>query len=376
MGTVTNREIWAEKYPLWNDWHWQMRERVTDAEGLARWLPLSDAQRAEIEACTGRFRMAVTPYWLSLIDPEDPADPIRRQCVVSAEELRRDPNDLADPLSEDAYCVTPHIVHRYPDRVLLLVTMECAMYCRHCTRRRMVGETEETIPLAELDRELDYIRAHKEVRDVLISGGDPLTLPAERLEKILAMVRAIPHVEIIRIGTRVPCVLPMRVDDELVSMLKRFHPLWVNVQFNHARELTPEAAGALGRLADAGIPMNNQSVLLRGVNDTAEDMRDLALGLVRNRVRPYYLYQCDLSEGISHFRTETSKGVEIVHALQGQITGFAVPKYVIDAPGGGGKVPVQYDYVRKRTEEEIVFENYEGKEYRYPEPGRGGKDNV
>ena len=361
---------WEERYPQWNDWRWQMRSRIADAEQLSRWIPVSDRLRQEIEACTARFRMAITPYYLSLIDPEDPDDPIRRQCIVSARELEHDPNDRPDPLNEGGSAVTPHIVHRYPDRVLLLVTMQCGMYCRHCTRRRIVGETDDVPSIEELDREFDYIRAHPEIRDVLISGGDPLTLPTAHLEAVIRLLRDIPHVDIIRIGTRVPCVLPMRIDDELVSMLKKYHPLWINIQFNHVRELTPESEAACRKLADAGIPLGNQSVLLRGVNDDPETMRELVLRLVHNRIRPYYLYQCDLAEGIGHFRTDVETGVEIIHSLQGRISGFAVPKYVIDAPGGGGKVPVAYNYIRETEGDAVVFENYEGVLYRYPKIGK------
>lgn len=245
------------------------------------------------------------------------------------------------------------------------------MYCRHCTRRRIVGEEDRSVPLAELDRELDYVRAHPEIRDVLVSGGDPLTLSTERLEAILSMLRAIPHVDIIRIGTRVPCVLPMRVDRELTDMLRRYHPLWINVQFNHPAELTPEAEEACARLADAGIPLGNQSVLLKGINDSAETMKALLLRLVHDRIRPYYLYQCDLSRGIGHFRTSVETGIGILHELQGAISGFAVPRYVIDAPGGGGKVPIQYDYVKAADEDGILFENYQGRLYRYPRTGDG-----
>ncbi len=368
MSRLNNTELWAARYPLWNDWHWQMRQRIMDADALSRWIPVSDALRTEIETCTGRFRMAITPYYLSLLDPDDPEDPIRKQCIVSSQEMQFSDNDLADPLNETGSCVTPHIVHRYPDRVLLLATMECGMYCRHCTRRRIVGETDQAASVAELDREMDYIRRHAEIRDVLISGGDPLTLPTEHLEQIICRLRAIPHVDIIRIGTRVPCVLPMRIDEELLSMLRKYQPIWINVQFNHVRELTPESERACQMIADAGIPLGNQSVLLRGINDSVPAMRDLLLRLVHNRVRPYYLYQCDLTEGISHFRTRVETGVDILHALQGHISGFAVPKFVIDAPGGGGKVPIGYNYIHECGEREIVFENYEGNEYRYPEP--------
>jgi len=358
-----------KQYPQWNDWRWQMANRICDAEQLSEWMPVGERLRQEIERCTVRFRMAVTPYFLSLIDPEDPDDPIRKQCIVSANELISAPCEARDHLNEGGHSVTPHIVHRYPDRVLMLVTMQCGMYCRHCTRKRIVGERDLTPTVEELDREMDYIRAHKEIRDVLISGGDPLTLPTGTLEQILRLLRGIEHVDVIRIGTRIPGVLPMRIDDELVSMLKRYHPLWINVQFNHPRELTPESEEACRKLADAGIPLGNQSVLLKGINDDAETMKALVLRLVHNRVRPYYLYQCDLAEGTGHFRTSVEKGVEILHALQGRISGFAVPKYVIDAPGGGGKVPISYNYIKEDDGKQLVFENYEGDLYRYPKTG-------
>ncbi|MEA5051731.1 MAG: KamA family radical SAM protein [Oscillospiraceae bacterium] len=365
---MTRTEEFEMNVPEWNDWHWQLRHRITDAESLGRWLPVGAQEKADITQVLQLFRMAVTPYYLSLIDPTDPHDPVRMQCIPSIQETLPCGNDLIDPLNEDGDSPVPHVVHRYPDRVLFLVTMECSAYCRHCTRRRMVGEEDCAISNAELETALGYIRAHEEIRDVLISGGDPLTLSTARLEEIIRKLREIEHVDIIRIGTRVPVVLPMRIDDELLSMLKKYQPIWINTHFNHPREVTPEAAQACQRIADAGIPLGNQTVLLKGINDNAATMKELMLKLVHNRVRPYYLYQCDLSRGISHFRTTVETGVEIIHALQGYISGFAVPKFVIDAPGGGGKVPVCYDYVVSRNEKEYVLENYAGGIYRYPQP--------
>ena len=312
--------------------------------------------------------MAITPYYLSLVNPADPNDPIRRQCVPSIEETYPCDDDLTDPLCEDRDSPVPHIVHRYPDRVLLLVTLKCSTYCRHCTRRRVVGEEDRIITEADLSRALKYIAAHREIRDVLISGGDPLVMSTERLEHIVSSLRAIPHVDIIRIGTRVPVVLPMRIDEELLQMLKKYQPIWINTHFNHPREITPASARACAAIVDAGVPLGNQSVLLRGVNDSADTMRELLLKLVHNRVRPYYIYQCDLSRGISHFRTTVDDGINIMHSLTGFISGFAVPKFVIDAPGGGGKVPMQYDYVRSMDDKEVVFENFRGKIYHYPQP--------
>jgi lysine 2,3-aminomutase len=293
-------------------------------------------------------------------------------CIPSIQETVPCADDRVDPLNEDADSPVPHIVHRYPDRVLFLVTMECSEYCRFCTRRRIVGEEDRAISDREMETAVGYIRDHAEIRDVLISGGDPLTLSTERLETIICALRKIPHVEIIRIGTRIPVVMPMRITSELLDMLKKYQPVWINTHFNHPNEITPESAAACRRIADAGIPVGNQTVLLKGVNDDLETMRELMKRLVRNRVRPYYLYQCDLSRGISHFRTPVEKGIEIIHGLQGFMTGFAVPKFVIDCPGGGGKVPVDYNYVRSCNGDEYVLENYAGKIYVYPQPKEEG----
>lgn len=351
-----------------NDWKWQFAHRITTAEQLNEILPLSPQEQAEINTCLGAFRMAITPYYASLIDPANPKDPIRMQAVPSILETRADENDMADPLGEMADSPVPHVVHRYPDRVLLLVTLQCAMYCRHCTRRRAVGEEDRPISESQLQKAIAYIREHAEIRDVLISGGDPLTMSTAKLEHIISSIRAIDHVEIIRIGTRVPVVLPMRITKELTDMLRRYHPIWINTHFNHPNELTPEAARACAALVDAGIPLGNQTVLLRGINDDADTMRRLLLGLVKLRVRPYYLYQCDLSCGIGHFRTKVDVGIEIMHQLTGNISGYALPKYVIDAPGGGGKIPLAYDYVVKKDDRDVILENYRGQRYRYPQP--------
>jgi lysine 2,3-aminomutase len=365
---MTRTDELAAGIPEWNDWHWQLRNRITDAETLGRWLPLSDTDKSDITNVLRLFRMAITPYYLSLIDPGDPLDPVRMQCIPSIKETLPCPDDITDPLNEDGDSPVPHVVHRYPDRVLFLATMECAEYCRHCTRRRMVGETDRALCGSELKTALDYIREHEEIRDVLISGGDPLTLATGKLEEIIKGLREIKHVDIIRIGTRIPVVLPMRIDDELLDMLKKYQPIWINTHFNHPREITPDSERACRKIVDAGIPLGNQTVLLRGVNDDLTTMKELMLRLVHNRVRPYYLYQCDLSRGISHFRTPVETGIDIVHGLQGYISGFAVPKFVIDAPGGGGKVPVCYDYVVSRSDSQFLLENYAGKIYRYPQP--------
>ncbi len=352
----------------WNDWKWQFRHRITTTDQLKSILPLTQQEQTEINTCLGAFRMAITPYYASLINPGDPNDPIRMQAVPSILETHVDENDLSDPLGEMSDSPVPHVVHRYPDRVLLLVTLQCAMYCRHCTRRRAVGEEDKPITEAQLQKAIAYIRAHKEIRDVLISGGDPLTMSTEKLEHIISSLRAIDHVEIIRIGTRVPVVLPMRITQELTDMLRNYHPIWINTHFNHPNELTAESARACANIVDAGIPLGNQTVLLRGVNDDANTMKRLLLGLVKMRVRPYYLYQCDLSCGIGHFRTRVEVGIDIMHQLTGNISGYALPKYVIDAPGGGGKIPVAYDYVLNKDDREVVLENYRGQRYRYPQP--------
>lgn len=359
---------YSAKYSGWDDWKWQFSHRITTADALSKYLPLTADEKNDIDEVLRTFRMAITPYYASLIDQNNPSDPIRMQCVPSIKELAPCGDDMADPLNEEGDSPVPHVVHRYPDRVLLLVTFRCSMYCRHCTRRRIVGEEDRVITEKELTRALDYIRSHDEIRDVLISGGDPLVMSDEKLEHIVASLRAIPHVDIIRIGTRTPVVMPMRITPELVDMLKKYQPIWINTHFNHPNEITPRSAQACARIVDAGIPLGNQSVLLRGINDDSETMKKLLLGLVHIRVRPYYLYQCDLSRGIGHFRTKVETGIKIMHDLTGNISGYAVPKFVIDAPGGGGKVPINYDYVISKDDREVVMENFRGNIYRYPQP--------
>jgi len=294
---------YAARYAGWNDWKWQFANRITNVDALSRVIDLTEQEKADINKCLDSFRMAITPYYASLIKPGDVNDPIRRQAVPSIEETAPCEFDLSDPLNELGDSPVPHIVHRYPDRVLFLVTYKCSMYCRHCTRRRTVGEEDRIISSKETKCALDYIREHKEIRDVLISGGDPLVMSTEKLESIISGLRSIPHVDIIRIGTRVPVVMPMRITDELLAMLKKYQPIWINTHFNHPNEITADSARACAAIVDAGIPLGNQSVLLRGINDNAETMKKLLLGLVHMRVRPYYLYQCDLIRGISHFRT-------------------------------------------------------------------------
>ncbi len=352
----------------WNDWRWQIRNGIRDIETLEKVIPLTDTEREHLRKCLGKFTMEITPYYAALMDRNDPDCPVRMQSVPRLMELHDDPSDLADPLHEDVDSPVPGLTHRYPDRVLLLVTNICSMNCRHCTRRRFVGDTDVDMPEENIAKAIEYIRKTKTVRDVLISGGDPLVLGDEQLESILSRLRAIEHVEIIRIGTRTPVVMPQRITDSLVNMLKKYHPVYVNTHFNHAKEITKEAREACARLADAGVQLGNQSVLLRGLNDTPEVMKQLVHKLLTIRVRPYYIYQCDLSLGISHFRTSVDKGIEIIEALRGHTTGLAVPTFVVDAPGGGGKIPVMPNYVITRGENKVVLRNYEGVITTYTEP--------
>lgn len=362
-------ELWHDvTEEEWNDWQWQVAHRITTVEDLGRAIPLTAREKDDISRCLQTFRMAITPYYASLIDPEDPYCPIRRQAVPSARELHRSPADMVDPLHEDVDSPVPGLTHRYPDRVLLIATDQCSMYCRHCTRRRLVGVTDQPASRKQLEEGLAYIRAHPEVRDVVVSGGDALLVSDDRLEEILATLRGIPHVEIIRLGTRAPVVLPQRVTPALCRMIARYHPVWVNTHFNHPAELTPAARQACALLADAGIPLGNQSVLLRDVNDCPEVMKRLVRGLLMFRVRPYYLYQCDLSVGLEHFRVPVRKGIEIVEMLRGHTSGLAVPTYVVDAPGGGGKIPVGPQYLVSQSSNGVVLRNYQGRMFAYAEP--------
>lgn len=358
----------SETSPEWNDWHWQYKNRIKDVETLSRVCDMSDEEKLGVAECLKKFRMAITPYYASLIDPSAPLDPVRLQAVPSIHETEVWPWEMADPLDEEGESPVKNIVHRYPDRVLFLVTRCCAMYCRHCTRRRLVGEEDYCISEKETQDALDYIRRTPQIRDVLISGGDPLTLSDSKLEHILSELRKIDHVEIIRMGTRVPVTMPMRITPELLAMMKKYQPLWINTHFNHPRELTDASLRACGMIIDAGIPLGNQSVLLKGINDSTATMKELLLKLVKARIRPYYLYQCDLSEGLQHFRTDVRTGINIIRELTGNISGFAVPKFVIDAPGGGGKVPMNPDYIVSMGSDKVVMRNYLGKLYEYPQP--------
>jgi len=352
----------------WADWRWQWRNRLQDAESLSKVVALDPEEVETVSEALLTLRMAVTPYYASLIDASDPHCPIRKQAIPTRPELVRAPEDMADPLHEDTDSPVPGLTHRYPDRVLFLVTDQCAMYCRHCTRRRFAGQYDQPATREQIDKCLEYIRQTKVVRDVLLSGGDPLAQSDDRLEYIISRLREIPHVEIIRLGTRMPVVMPMRITPALCNMLKKYHPLWVNVHFNHPKEITPEARAACAMLADAGIPLGNQSVLLRGVNDCPHIMKKLVQELVRMRVRPYYIYQCDLSQGISHMRTSVARGIEIIESLRGHTSGFSVPTFVVDAPGGGGKIPVMPQYLISMADRKVILRNFEGVISAYTEP--------
>lgn len=351
-----------------SDWQTQLQNLIVDPDQLREILPLTDAQVSEIRKASQLFPMAITPYYASLMDPNNPRCPIRLQSVPTIQETMIASADIEDPLGEDHDSPVPGITHRYPDRVLLLVSQMCAMFCRHCTRKRSVGDKQQSPSKDELKTAIQYIRDTPEVRDVLISGGDPFLLSTKRLDWILTELNAIDHVEIVRIGTRTPVVLPQRIDDELITMLKKHHPIWVNTHFNHPREITPQSREALRKLADAGIPLGNQNVLLRDVNDCPLIVQNLVHRLVENRVRPYYMYQCDLSRGIEHFRTSVSKGIEIMEMLIGHTSGFAVPTYVVDAPGGGGKIPLTPQYLISMGTRKVVLRNYEGVICLYSEP--------
>lgn len=312
--------------------------------------------------------MAITPYYLSLIDAKNPNDPVRLQSIPRIAESKLDPFDMPDPLHEDADAPVPGMTHRYPDRVLLLLTDQCGMYCRHCTRRRKAGETDAPMPRENVEKAFQYIESHKEVRDVILSGGDPLTLGDERLDEVLERLSKIKHVDIVRIGSRLPVVLPQRITEGLLRVLKKYKFVWLNTHFNHPREITPTSTAALAKLAEAGVVLGNQSVLLKGINDNVDVMKQLVHSLVKNRVRPYYIYQCDLSEGISHFRTPVSKGIEIIESLRGHTSGLCVPTYVVDAPGGGGKIPVMPNYIISQMPGRTILRNYEGFITSYTEP--------
>ena len=359
---------WQEVPPhQWSDWKWQLRHRITTLEGLEKHLVLTPEERAGVILSGNKLALAVTPHYFNLIERENPDCPIRRQIIPHVGEGLVSVAEMADPCGEDSHMPVPGLVHRYPDRVLFLVTDRCASYCRYCTRSRVVSGAGEQELETDFDQAIAYLEQHTEVRDVLLSGGDPLLFSDEKLDSLLGRLRSIPHIEFIRIGTRVPIFLPQRITPELCAILKKHHPLWMSVHVNHPRELTTEVRDALGMLVDHGVPLGNQSVLLRGVNDSLPVMKSLVQKLLRCRVRPYYLYQCDLIQGSAHLRAPVAKGIEIIEGLRGHTSGYAVPQYVIDAPGGGGKVPVNPGYVFFHDREKVVFRNFEGKVFEYPE---------
>ena len=352
----------------WNDWRWQLRHRITTLEQLKEILNLVPEEIEGIKHSKGRLALAVTPYFVSLMDPVNPNCPIRRQAIPRVEELHLSKNDMVDPCGEDKDSPVPGLVHRYPDRVLLLVTDQCATYCRYCTRRRLVGSNERPITQGNFEEVLKYLKSHKKVRDVLLSGGDPLLLENERLEEILSRLRAIPHIELLRIGTRAPVTLPQRITVGLVRMLKKFHPLMISIHFTHPKEISDAVKRACSELADGGIPLGSQTVLLKGINDKPYIIKKLVQELLKIRVRPYYIYQCDLATGTEHFRTSVATGIQIIEKLRGHTTGYAIPTYVVDAPGGGGKIPIEPVYMISRGKGKVVLRNYEGKTFEYPEP--------
>ncbi len=352
----------------WRDWRWQTRNRVRTLDQLEKMLVLTDAERGAMTVGGTMLPVGITPYYMSLVDRDDADSAIRKTVIPSTAEFYRAVGEADDPLGEDGHSPLPGLVHRYPDRVLLLLIDFCSTYCRYCTRSRVVGHGEIAPNEARLEKILAYLREHTEIRDVLISGGDPLAVNDEKLDSVLKRLRAIPHIEFVRIGTKMPAVLPQRITPSLCKMLRKYHPLWMSVHFLHPSECTVDSQRACERLADAGIPLGAQTVLLKGVNDEVDTMKRLNQKLLMMRVRPYYLYQCDPISGSSHFRTTVDKGLEIIEGLRGHTTGYAVPTYVIDAPGGGGKIPLQPNYFVRRDGDWVVLRNFEGKEYRYPDP--------
>lgn len=355
---------------LWNDWKWQLRNRITTLQQLEEIIILTPEEKKGVLASGGRLAMAITPYFASLIDPYNPDCPIRRQAVPRIEESYISPHDMVDPCGEDAHSPVPGLVHRYPDRALLIVTDQCAMYCRYCTRRRMVGAEENVISRDRLEDVYSYLRTNRKIRDVLISGGDPLLLKEDILEGILSNLKGMPNIEIIRLGTRVPVTLPQRIDTSLVGMLKKYHPLWMSIHFSHPKEITKDVKRACGLLSDAGIPLGSQTVLLRGINDKPHIMKKLMHELLKIRVRPYYVYQCDPAVGTGHFRTPVSTGINIIEKLRGHTTGYGVPTFVVDAPGGGGKIPLAPVYLISQADGRVTLRNYEGKIFEYYESGK------
>ncbi len=364
---------WADQGVSEKDWNshiWQLKNRVTTLRQLEEHLVLTEEERSGVILSGTKLAMAITPFFFNLIDREDPDCPIRKQVVPRIEETLTSPYEMADPCGEDSHMPVPGLVHRYPDRVLFLVTDRCASYCRYCTRSRVVSGAGQQELETNYEAAFRYLEEHTEVRDVLLSGGDPLLFSDQKLERILNRLRSIPHIEFLRIGSRVPIFLPQRITPQLCEMLQRYHPLFMSVHVNHPRELTLEVKAGMERLANHGVPLGNQSVLLRGVNDDVEVMKTLVHKLLMCRVKPYYLYQLDLIQGSSHLEAPVEDGIKIIEGLRGHTTGYAVPQYVIDAPGGGGKVPVNPEYVLESSRERTLIRNFEGRTFEYPEPAK------
>ncbi|MDR0926628.1 MAG: lysine 2,3-aminomutase [Ignavibacteria bacterium] len=370
MNTTSNRKTMFPDVTdeQWNDWKWQVNHRIETLAQLKQCITLTPDEEQGVQQSLQTLRMAITPYYMSLIDVNNPHCPIRKQAIPTIAELHNSSADLLDPLHEDEDSPAPGLTHRYPDRVLFLITDQCSMYCRHCTRRRFAGHHDHESPKERINKCIEYIAKTPVVRDVVLSGGDALLVSDAMLEDIIKRLRAIPHVEIIRIGTRTPVVCPQRITNDLCNMLKKYHPIWCNVHFNHTNEITPESIEACAKLADAGIPLGNQTVLLRGINDCPKQMKRLVCELVKIRVRPYYIYQCDLSMGLEHFRTPVSKGIEIIENIRGHVSGFAVPTFCVDAPGGGGKIPVMPQYMLSQSPEKVILRNFEGVITTYSQP--------
>ena len=360
--------LFRDVNPLdWEDWHWQLKHRIRTKEELQQVVTLTPGEEQGIKKATGSLAMAITPYWATLMHPADSACPLRRQAVPVVAESQSGPHEMVDPCAEDRDSPVPLLVHRYPDRVLLLATEQCALYCRHCTRRRLVGERIEGNPLTRFDAAIEYIRANRKIRDVLISGGDPLLLDDDALENLIQKIRNISHVEFVRLGTRLPVTLPQRITDKLVTMLRKYSPLWISIHFNHPREITKRCKMACDMLSESGIPLGSQTVLLKGINDRPYVMKRLMHELLKIRVRPYYIYQCDPVNGTQHFRTPVATGMSIIEKLRGYTSGYAVPTYVIDGPGGGGKIPISPQYMLSQDKGKYVLRNYRGKIYTYLE---------
>ena len=358
----------AEAMEKWDDYKWQLRNRINSLNELEEHINLTQEERSGIILSGNRLAMSITPHFMNLVDKDDPNCPIRRQIIPRMEESLDDPLEMDDPCGEDSHMPVPGLVHRYPDRVLFLVTDRCASYCRYCTRSRVVSGVGEQQLETQWEAAFEYLENTPTVRDVLLSGGDPLLFSDSKLEKILSRLHAIPHIQFVRIGSRIPIFLPQRITDDLCNMLKKYHPLFISIHTNHPKELTTEVKAGLEKLSDAGIMTGNQSVLLKGVNDNVPTQKALVHKLLMSRSRPYYLYQCDLIKGSSHLRTSVAKGIEIIEGLRGHTTGYAIPQYVIDGPGGGGKIPINPNYIKEITPEKVVLRNYEGKEFTYPEP--------